>query len=187
MNDSFYLFNLDLIKDGISYSIKDYIVIFRDKFYYNIELSIGDINFLVKQDNEFCVKESSLPKSINLKKIIKKYDMIEGVDFIKSKEFKHSRYLFMSGYKLSYIITPKIYKKILILSDNKFVNYYLFLEKSINAYQDYQLIYNRNTLLQKNEKIQELNNRLVEKELEIMKMRNSINICNPLDINYLDN
>lgn len=184
-NSSSYLFNIELVKDGVSYSIKEYLNVFRDKFCPEIDLSIGDINFLLNKDSGFCIKEDNLPGTINLKKLIKKYDMIDGKDYVKTKEFKHSPYFLMSGYRNTYLINPKMYKKILLLSNSKFVEYYLFLEQSINAYQEYQNLYIRETIIQKDEKIKELNNMLYEKELQLTKMRNSVNIFNQ-DINYLE-
>ena len=137
-------FNHTLIGNDAYYTINDYLEVYQEHFYPGDNLS--KIHLFVNRftSNEFCILESELPGTMNIRKIIRRHTLEEGVDFVISKEFYHSRWPLMSGYRKIHLFTPSAFKKLLVLSgDSRFVKYYVFLDNVIAAYARYQSMHAR--------------------------------------------
>ena len=181
-NSMFISFNKSLVSDEIFYSIKDYIKQFKARFNNDIDIGILDDYYMSSVDyDKFIVNEESVSETIDIRKIIKKYEFELGVDYIiiqKPKTFSK----IISPFKSNNIIkmTPLCFKKILILSGNNiYINYFIFLETVIQNYEEYQKMFNRKTLLDAKKKI---------KSLERQIQKKSINKClTGSAINFNDN
>lgn len=170
---NFENFNKTLIGDDILYSVKDYVKQFKNRFSNDIDITLLDNYFLSNLDNDkFIVDENNIPEIIDFKKIIKKYKFEAGIDYVYTKEKKDTKLPFISLYKKKYKLTPISFKRVLILSGHKtYLNYFMFLETVIQNYENYQKMYLRKTVNDKEDKINQLQLRLNEKcfEREFLK------------------
>ena len=149
-------FNHKLVEDKIDISIIEYVIELNEKF-FNIDIHfIDDFMDLVDKD-ECCINYELLIKygitSMiggigDIKKIIERNDGVEGTDFYLSQLAFRDDY----SHKISYVLHPTFFKKILIRSRNtdKYADYYLLLEKCIYFYNQYEK-------LKLEEKINEIN------------------------------
>ncbi len=173
--EDIYNFNNNLINEDSLYSLDEYLKLLHKKFYQDIIINIGfELMKLINKDNSYCIIFNKTNKLFdignfqlkNIKKMIKKYHLIENIDYIIEKKFK-KKILFINKFETSYILNPDSLKKCLIYSQLKVMNYYLFLEKGINYYLDYQSKHYRETILLKDIKIKELSNMVKDQESNI--------------------
>jgi hypothetical protein len=154
------------------FDLKDYMYAFQNYFFpgddymkiYSFVSHCGS--------GDFCMREENLPMVTCLSsKHLEKYDIMEGADYkVVSKHSKHSPWY--RRYQKTKVFTPVAFKKVLLLSgDSRFVNYYIFLDQVIDAYTEYQLAYARLEQKKKTDIINTLNSKLMEKEMEIMRLR----------------
>lgn len=174
----FISFNKSLINDEIFYSIKDYIKQFKAKFNNEVDIGMMDDYYMSSADyDKFIVSEESISETINIKKIIKKYDFQLGVDYIlvqKPKTFSNVISPFKSNNSIK--MTPLCFKKILILSGNNiYINYFIFLETVMQSYEEYQKMFNRKTLLEAQKKIKLLERKIQKKNINKCITGNSVN------------
>lgn len=177
-NSMFISFNKSLINDEIFYSIKDYIKQFKAKFNNEVDIGMMDDYYMSSADyDKFIVSEESISETINIKKIIKKYDFQLGVDYIlvqKPKTFSNVISPFKSNNSIK--MTPLCFKKILILSGNNiYINYFIFLETVMQSYEEYQKMFNRKTLLEAQKKIKLLERKIQKKNINKCITGNSVN------------
>jgi hypothetical protein len=177
-NSMFISFNKSLLNDEIFYSIKDYIKQFKAKFNNEVDIGMMDDYYMSSADyDKFIVSEESISETINIKKIIKKYDFQLGVDYIlvqKPKTFSNVISPFKSNNSIK--MTPLCFKKILILSGNNiYINYFIFLETVMQSYEEYQKMFNRKTLLEAQKKIKLLERKIQKKNINKCITGNSVN------------
>ena len=132
------------------FPILDYIKLLNEKT-CKIDISfIDDFIDLVNKD-EPCINHELLKKygvtqltagSIDVKKLLDRNKAVEGLDYALNHMADCDDY----SHKIEYILHPNMFKKILIRSQNtdKYADYYLFLEKAIKGYSDYQTQYYKN-------------------------------------------
>jgi hypothetical protein len=171
-NNSFMLFNKSLINDEVSYSIKEYIRQFKARFDNSVDIGMLDDYYMNSMDyDKFIVNEESISDTINIRKIIKKYDFELGVDYIVIQKPKSFSMLITPFKSSCYIkMTPLCFKKILLMSGNSlYIKYFIFLETVIQNYETYQKMYNRKTLLDAQRKI-----KLLEKKIREDKIKDSM-------------
>ncbi len=177
-NSMFVSFNRSLINDEIFYSIKDYIKQFKAKFNNDIDIGMMDDYYMSSIDyDKFIVNEESISETIDIKKIIKKYDFQLGIDYIlvqKPKTFSNVISPFKSSNSVK--MTPLCFKKILILSGNNiYINYFIFLETVMQNYEEYQKMFNRKTLLDAQKKIKLLERKIQKKNINKCLTGSSVN------------
>ncbi len=177
-NSMFVSFNRSLINDEIFYSIKDYIKQFKAKFNNDIDIGMMDDYYMSSVDyDKFIVNEESISETIDIKKIIKKYDFQLGIDYIlvqKPKTFSNVISPFKSSNSVK--MTPLCFKKILILSGNNiYINYFIFLETVMQNYEEYQKMFNRKTLLDAQKKIKLLERKIQKKNINKCLTGSSVN------------
>lgn len=171
---SFYLFNQSLINDEIFYTVKDYIKQFKCRFSNDIDISMLDDYYMSSCDyDKFIVSEDSVSETIELRKIIKRYEFELGVDYIVQKKIKESGFSsILNPFKSESCIkmTPLAFKKVLLLSGNSiYMNYFIFLETVVQNYEEYQKLFNRKTLMEATQKI-----KLLERKIRKDSIRNDI-------------
>lgn len=162
---SFHLFNQSLINDEIFYTIKDYIKQFKCRFSNDIDISMLDDYYMSSCDyDKFIVSEDSVSETIELRKIIKRYEFELGVDYIIQKKIRTNNFsLLLSPFKSDSCIkmTPLAFKKVLLLSGNSiYMNYFIFLETVVQNYEEYQKLFNRKTLMEAKQKIKVLERKI---------------------------
>lgn len=162
---SFHLFNQSLINDEIFYTVKDYIKQFKCRFSNDIDISMLDDYYMSSCDyDKFIVSEESVSETIELRKIIKRYDFELGVDYIIQKKIRTNNLsVLLSPFKSESCIkmTPLAFKKVLLLSGNSiYMNYFIFLETVVQNYEEYQKLFNRKTLMEAKQKIKVLERKI---------------------------
>ena len=154
-NQKIQEYNEKLVENNINIGIVEYVKNLNGHF-YNINIDfIDDFIDMVDKD-ECCIPHEYLTKygvtqmtggSSDVKRILISHSSVEGKDHIVQVSTNAEK-----KEKITYILHPIIFKKILIRSRNTdiFADYYLLLEMCIKYYNDYQ-----NMLLKK--KIEEDN------------------------------
>lgn len=154
------MFNTNLlIKEYMS--VYEYFELYKDEFYKNQELEFKDEFLkLIPQKKAFCVHHEFLIKceiiqnknSSYIKRCLNDIHAKLDVDYCIIKTAK--KYISGTKYKNNYYLTPKSFKKILMRSPKteKYADYYLMIEDSMNAYDAYQLLY-KNMLISSQNKL----------------------------------
>jgi hypothetical protein len=192
-NDIIINFNNELSNKNIIYSIQEYLELIHKNFYNDIKiLSCFNLLKLVKKDNIFCInfrKDKSHDienlKSKNIKQIIRKNKLIKGIDYIKQKYY-YKKIFFINIFETIYVLKPDALKKCLLNNQNKFIKYYLFLEKIIYFYQDYQNKQYDTLIKKKDIMINNLNEKIKKQEeyIRILKHETDNGIENENTIIY---
>lgn len=181
-NDIIINFNNELSNKNIIYSIQEYLELIHKNFYNDVKiLSCFNLLKLVKKDNIFCInfrKDKSHDienlKSKNIKQIIRKNKLIKGIDYIKQKYY-YKKIFFINIFETIYVLKPDALKKCLLNNQNKFIKYYLFLEKIIYFYQDYQNKQYDTLIKKKDIMINNLNEKIKKQEEYIRILKHETN------------
>ena len=135
-------YNKKLVNEIEVVTIIEYVKNLNDKFYH-IDISFID-DFIELVDKEgFIINHDMLQKyqvlkikdTHDIKRLLEQYEFIEDQDYRKFTPGD-----LRGGYE--YMLKGEIFKMILMRSRNtrKYADYYIFLEKCIKHYNDYQLI-----------------------------------------------
>lgn len=161
-----------------SYYYNDIDITFMDYFLDNYT---GKNKFNISSD-KFIEYNIINPKRVNkqIKKIISKNNLIEGEDFtiniLGNNIFPYNIFansIFVS--KATYTFNANSFKICLLKSDksNKYIKYYLLLEKIFKGYVEYQYYINTKISLIKDNKIDN-KTQLIKKQLKIMNTQSKI-------------
>jgi hypothetical protein len=142
--DNFNEFNVYLIQNFMDLKFIEYVENIHHSLFRHIKLQT--IKFLLslnEQNDEYCIDEIilqtySLINNINDKKsieeLINNNNLIHDKDYrVRKKNNKENKQL-----ELEYKFTPYAFKKILLSSNNLYIELYLVLEKSMFYYNIYQ-------------------------------------------------
>lgn len=162
-----YEINKNFILNNREINIIEYAEFLNNRF-YNIDISFMAYFLELIEKDKCCIHYKKLEEyeiyyfkdSYNFKKILEKNNFIENVDFeALFEEGLHDGYN-----KIVYFLHPKCFKKLLIrsLKNQKYADYYLFLEEIIKYYNEYQLSLIKNKLMDVNEKLNSTNNNIVD-------------------------
>ena len=143
--DNFNEFNVYLIQNFMDLKFIEYVEHIHHSLFRHIKLQT--IKFLLslnEQNDEYCIDEIilqtySLINNINDKKsieeLINNNNLIHDKDYrVRKKNNKENKQL-----ELEYKFTPYAFKKILLSSNNLYIELYLVLEKSMFYYNVYQI------------------------------------------------
>lgn len=143
--DNFNEFNVYLIQNFMDLKFIEYVEHIHHSLFRHIKLQT--IKFLLslnEQNDEYCIDEIilqtySLINNINdknsIEELINKNNLIHDKDYrVRKKNNKENKQL-----ELEYKFTPYAFKKILLSSNNLYIELYLVLEKSMFYYNIYQI------------------------------------------------
>ncbi len=176
-------YNSTISANGVLYTINDYLHKIHKKFYSTINIKTGlQLLNLMDKDKEFIIKFNTVEamnvtklKPKNIKNTIKENGLVEHVDYVTVK-YSYARILCKEVYRNKYILTPNALKKCLLRLNNRYSNYFLFLEKVMYYYTDYQTKYNKKFILEKDAKINELLDIVERQEYKIKELARKSNI-----------
>lgn len=157
----FEAFNENLINNKKSITLLEYV---KQCNFTNIDISFIDKFIELVSRTDFCIPHTYLQDygvyklssgSNDLGKILERNGFIENVDFHCSESFLSSETSRGIKYSNNYMLTPDTFKILLIRSIKckKYANYYIYLEKCVKYYNDYQIKLNKRYITTLHEKI----------------------------------
>lgn len=163
-------FNQTLVTDEIHYTLKDYMYSFQAHFFPGDEYMHMYALGCRSSQGDFCMREEEMPSGMDTsRKILDKCGLLDGVDYIYCNRYGEGWFKRFTKVK---IFTSMAFKKILLLNgDPRFVNYYVFVDQAIEAYNAYQLQYARLEKRKADARATRLQEQLLAKELEIVRLK----------------
>lgn len=169
-------YNQELVNQNIKININNYFDNFHSKFYSEIDISFKDYFVeLCKTKEKFPIDHSKLKEygvinnietSNNIKRALDQYNLKEGEDYRRNVEQinKDNKSRKQRSDKIIYHLSVRSFKTCLIRAKNSnvYLNYYLLLEEVYAFYTDYLLKLERKQSEMKDDKIDQLENKLSE-------------------------
>lgn len=169
-------YNMQLANTLTKIDLQDYITEFHTKFCSEYDISFMEYFMkLVEHEHEFIVDHEKLiefgvittsNKSNNIKRLLDQFNFKEGKDFnllnVEQVRKKQNGASCGTVIKKIYTLTPETFKICLMRSQNTldYNMYYIFIEKVMKYYSDYQADYYKHLSSMKDDKIDRLQNKV---------------------------